>query len=234
MATVKTLVCMANSRKHSGRCVAGIELTGGGPRRWVRPVSARPGHEVSDTERRYEDGTDPLVLDVVAVPLIGPRPHGFQKENWLLDPGRRWRKVGRIGWDELLGLEQRPRTLWTNGHETYHGRNNRVPVDLANTLADSLKLIRVDGMTLQVHAPRARFGDPTRFVDAHFRYAGVEYALRVTDAVYRLAYLEKPNGRYELGESFLTVSLGESHEGYFYKLVAGVVERAKAETGGGL
>jgi hypothetical protein len=43
MATplVKRIVCLANSRKMSGRCLAGRELINGLPGGWVRPVSAR-------------------------------------------------------------------------------------------------------------------------------------------------------------------------------------------------
>jgi len=100
-------------------------------------------------------------------------------------------------------------------------------------MADSLKLIRVGHVTLQVHVPGAAFGDSKRVVRARFRHAGSEYALRVTDPEYERAYLAKSNGMHELGESFLTVSLGEPHSnGYAYKLVAAIVERAKIETGG--
>jgi hypothetical protein len=55
----------------------------------------------------------------------------------------------------------------------------------------------------------------------------------VTDPEYERAYLAEPNGNYELGEAFLTVSLGEPHsDGYAYKLVAAIVERLKIEAGG--
>jgi Dual OB-containing domain len=231
VTTIKTLVCLANSRKLSGRCVAGI--VDGGPGEWIRPVSARPNCEVSEYERQYEDGSDPNVLDIVSVPLLRPQPHSFQSENWLLDPGRYWQRIGWVGWDKLLKLEQRPRTLWINGHCTYHGGNDRVPIEQADTLADSLKLIRVDGLTLQVHVPGAAFGDPKRIVRARFWHAGSKYILRVTDPEYERAYLAEPNGNYELGEAFLTVSLGEPHsDGYAYKLVAAIVERLKIEAGG--
>ena len=230
MTTIKRLVCLANSRKNRGRCVAGI--VDDGSRKWIRPVSARQGHEVSAYERQYENGSDPSVLDIVSVPLLQPKPHGFQRENWLLDPHAHWKKIGRVGWDKLLTLEQRPKTLWTNGYSTYHGNNDRVSTEQVNTLPDSLKLIRVDGVTLQVHVPKEAFGDPTRVVRAKFRYAGSEYALRVTDPVYERIYLAERNGIYKLSEAFLTVSLGEPFEGYVYKLVAAIVERAKTKTGG--
>ncbi|GGJ76334.1 hypothetical protein GCM10011583_04610 [Streptomyces camponoticapitis] len=229
MALIKTLVCLANSRKLSGRCVAG--MVDDDSREWVRPVSSRPKGEVSDRERKYEDGTDPNVLDIISVPLIRPQPNDFQSENWLLDPACYWKKNGRLGWRGLLSLEQQPSALWVNGFSTYHGNDDRLPIEEAVTLSDSLKLIRITNLRLQVHLPGAAFGDQKRVLRAHFSYAGHEYILRVTDPVYEQAYLAKPEGMYELGESFFTVSLGEPYEGYVYKLVAAIIERAKIQAG---
>jgi hypothetical protein len=78
MTTVKRIVCLANSRKLNGRCLAGKEFGGTGVGAWVRPVGAREHGEVSEYERQYEDGSDPRVLDVIDVPLIGPQPKDFQ------------------------------------------------------------------------------------------------------------------------------------------------------------
>jgi hypothetical protein len=198
---------------------------------WIRPVSARPGHEVSKVERQYEDGSEPRVLDIIQVPLIGHQPSGYQSENWLLDSKYYWENIGRIDWGELAELEQHPATLWINGYSTFHGSNDRMPVEQVDTLADSLKLIRVDRMTLQVHAPGEAFRDPRRVVRARFSYADSEYALLVTDPEYEVKYLAKPNGLYELGESFMTVSLGEPWNASVFKLVAAIVETTKAGTG---
>ncbi|MFD5629649.1 hypothetical protein [Streptomyces sp. NPDC127072] len=225
MALVKTFVCLANSRKLSGRCVAGMVDDGSGE--WVRPVSARPNREVSALERQYRDRSDPNVLDIVSVPLLRPQPHDFQSENWILDPDYYWEKNGTAGWRGLLRLEQHPSALWINGSSTYHGNNDHISTEEAVTLTDSLKLIRVTNLTLQVHAPGVMFGDQRIVLRACFSYAGHEYILRVTDPQYELEYLAKPEGVYELGESFLTVSLGEPYEGYVYKLVAAIIERVK-------
>ena len=86
MAVVKRIVCLANSRKFSGRCVAGKEIADGRVASWIRPVSARRGEEVSEYERQYQDGSDPRVMDVVDIPLLEFQPKHYQQENWLLDP----------------------------------------------------------------------------------------------------------------------------------------------------
>lgn len=226
----KELVCLANSRKHNGRCVAGIEIES---KEWIRPVSNRSGHEVSELERRYRGGVEPQVLDIVTVPLVGPRPVGFRRENWLLDPAVRWRREGRIGWSELCALEQHPKSLWINGHHTTDGVNDRVPVEQEDTLVDSLKLIQVDRVTMKVDPAPPMSNDTKPIVRARFLHAGSVYALRVTDPVYEEKFRAEKFGNYRLGESFVTVSLSEEFRGNFYKLVAAIVERAQVEPGGG-
>ena len=81
MQSVKRIVCLANSRKLHGRCVAGREWTDGRAGQWVRPVSDREHQDVSEYERQYEDGSDPRVLDIIDVPVLDPKPEIYQTEN---------------------------------------------------------------------------------------------------------------------------------------------------------
>lgn len=225
MATVKRIVCLANSRKLSGRCIAGREWMGGRVGAWIRPVSDRPNEEVSEEERQYEDGSDPKVLDVIDIPLIAPRPRAWQQENWLLDPTAYWVRRGRVTWRDLAAMVDAPPMLWPNGYRTYHGLNDRVREDEAMSLTTSLHLLRTDSVTLSVFAPSAAFGNPKRKVYGRFSHAGTEYRLRVTDPVYERAYLAKADGEYSLGESYLTISLGEVWNGFAYKLIAAIIEK---------
>ena len=144
MATAKRIVCLANSRKLNGRCIAGKELSRDQPVGWIRPVSAREHEEVSEYERQYQDGSDPRVLDIMDVPLLDARPKGYQQENWLLDPDNYWVKVGRATWSDLQRLADPVEPLWINGHSTYNGRNDKIPLSLAGDLKSSLRLVWAD------------------------------------------------------------------------------------------
>lgn len=223
MAEVKRIGCLANSRKTSGRCVAGKEWTGANPGTWIRPVSNRPTQEVSLQERRYEDGTDPKLLDIIDVPLLKPDPGSFQVENWVLDPQYYWARVGRLSLSDVLRFTDSPASLWLNGYSTNAGLNDRVPEDEAKRLQGSLYLLMLNSATLSVFAPGADFGNPRRRVQLRFTHRVVEYRLRVTDPIIEGLYLKKPDGDHAIEECFVTVSLGEAYEGYCYKLVAAVI-----------
>ena len=224
MPVIKRLVCLANSRKLLHRCVAGKELVGGQPAAWIRPVSAREHEEVSEYERQYQDGSDPQVLDIMDVPLLDPRPKNYQQENWLLDPDQYWKKASVVTWDDLASLADAAASLWIDGHSTYNGRNDKIPRSLSASLTSSLRLLRVDRLGLAVFKPGEAFGNPKRRVQGHFQHAGCDYKLWITDPRYERAFLAKPDGEYEIGECYLTVSLGEPHKDACYKLIAAVIE----------
>ena len=119
---VKRIVCLANSRKLGGRCIAGKEwLADSVSGQWIRPVSDREFEEVSAYsayEQRYRDGSDPLVLNIMDVPVLRANPKTFQQENWLIDSARRWVQVGRIGWEDLPTRIDGDAPLWINGHSS--------------------------------------------------------------------------------------------------------------------
>ncbi len=227
MNDVVTIVCLANSRKPpSGRCIAGKERAGAGYGKWVRPVSVRPTHEISEEETRFEDGTTPQLLDVIAIPIIAPTPVGHQTENVMIDARYYWEKVGASNWDELGSLLDRPPTLWTNGNSTFHGSNDRVGATAAAPLRNSLLLIRPDGLRIRVSGESQYAGPPRRRVRAMFHHDGDYYSLIVTDPVVEQTLLARPNADYTIPDAYLTISLSEPHsDGDCYKLVAAVMTR---------
>ena len=222
----KQIVCLANSRKLFGRCIAGREWSEErGPGNWIRPVSERDGQEVSEYERQYEDGSDPRVLDILHVPIIEPRPSCRQPENWLLDPQSYWRKVGTYSQFDLSALVDPIEPLWTNGWSTYEGKNDKIPMDAMPRMSDSLRLIHIERLILHVFRPGEAFGNDKRRVQAKFSHAGIDYTLWVTDPIYEEEYLAKLNGFYEIQDCYLTISLGEPYQDACYKLVAAIIER---------
>ena len=222
---VKRIVCLANSRNLAERCIAGREWTEGrGAGDWVRPVSDRETQGVSEYERQYEDGSDPQVLDIIDIPLLERHPEDHQTENWRLDSKCYWEKVGRLSPFDLAVLEDPAGPLWIDGFDTYKGRNDTIPIAAIGTVADSLRLIRVDRLELVVCRPGEAFGNNKRRVQGRFRYSGTTYALWITDPRYERSYLAKLNGIYQLGECYLTITLGEPFRGLCYKLIAAVIE----------
>ena len=102
---------------------------------------------------------------------------------------------------------------------------------MANALDGSLRLVRVDRLTLSVFKPGEAFGNPKRRVQGRFRNDEAAYLLWVTDPGYERTYLAKPDGdHHEIGESFLTVSLGEPHNGACYKLIAAIMQRGEGSS----
>ena len=222
--TVKRIVCLANSRKMGGRCVAGKELLADARAgRWIRPVSARENEEVSEQERCYADGGDPRVLDIIDVSLLNPHPKTYQRENWRLNPNGRWNKVGRTAWDDLAAMADADEPLWINGHSTISGHNDRVPIDDAADIDNSLRLIRVDALTVTVSEPSRPSAD-FPILRGSFNYYGDDYCFRITDPESENGAVNLAYGEYPVGERYLVVSLGEPFEGYAYKLVATIIK----------
>lgn len=222
----KRIVCLANSRKPGGRCVAGKELlVGGHTGAWVRPVSDRENEAVDDGERQYRDGSEPAVLDVIDVPLLKAKPKSHQQENWLLNPRLYWTRERRASVKEVHQLVDPIKELWDNGYSSRSGHNNRVPELVARELTYSLCLVEVSELTLHVYSVSSPYPDSVRRrMNGSFSYYGVDYCLRVTDPVCEDRF--QAMGIHNLGECFLTVSLGEKFkDGYCYKLIAAVIKR---------
>jgi hypothetical protein len=226
MSYTKRLLCLANSRKLSGRCVAGREVSGERWGAWIRPISGRPHEEVSEEERRYEDGTDPRLGDVIDIHLLEHRPRTYQQENHLLDESRYWVKVRSASWDDIVGaLEDAPQPLWENGDSSYNGINDRVPIARAEAFNRSLFLLRPQNLTLLV---QAEWGGK-RKVRGDFSLGAERYCLVVTDPFVEKRYLAKSNGIYHVDDAVLCISLGEPVSGYAYKLIAAVMTRTRIE-----
>ena len=221
----KEIVCLAASRKPGGQCIAGKEVIAGGYGGWIRPVSIRPSAEIDFSERQYENGTEPQLLDIIAIPMLAPVPRLHQTENHMIDARYYWKRRGAAGWNDLAQLEDSPASLWTNNDpSSYHGSHDRVSETTVGNLATSLALIKPTQASIQVLMPGIAFGDPKRVVRADFHYNGVHYNFRVTDPTVEKAFLAREDGTYDIEQpAYFCVSLAETaYQGHCYKLVASI------------
>ena len=225
MAVTKRIVCLANSRKTGGRCLAGIEKLDNRLGGWIRPVGDRTNQEVLEHEFQYKDGSEPKLLDVIDVPLLEHRPERHQQENWLLDSSQNWKQIDVYEWNDLHKVAETSGTLWQNLSSTNNRFNDRVPASQAIKGINSLKLIHVDSLQLRVYGPGTYYSNQEPRVRGIFQFAENEYALWVTDPYIEQMYDAMGDGYYSLGECYLTISLAESWRGYCYKLIAAVMEK---------
>jgi len=220
----KTFICLANSRKTSGRCIAGKEYKNNSIGGWIRPISERENHEISELDRRYEDGSTAQVFDIINISLKAKANHPAQVENYTIDDGYYWSKQGRFS-GNLNELLDTPTSLWANGYSSYNGANDRVPVTSVLTPCQSLYFISPQNLRIIVKVESAEFGNAKKKVRADFHYSGTNHIISITDPEIERVYLAQGIGTYTpTGRIYITVSLGEEWDGYYYKLVAGFFE----------
>ena len=209
-------LCLANSRKHSGRCVAGL-VPGHG---WVRPVPDETGSEISRRETAHF-----RPLDLVDVPLVRDAPLDIQPENALFS-AEGFSKVRAHDPARLRGeldalVERRPALL-------ERGLADRIPLaDLKRSpLTGSLALVEPRSVRWRV-----RENDGARQVRCQFDLGWDAFDLSVTDIGVTRALRDAPDGVHDRSVTgvrddqrlLLTLSLGEPFEGECYKLVAAAI-----------
>lgn len=219
----KRFLCLANSRKYTNRCIAGIELAdktrpgfkydlvelAKGPR-WVRPVS---GYGHGEVDAALVDHIH--LLDIVEIDGCVPHPQGFQTENILFD-GCVPRWVDRIRPDPTL-LEK----LLTRNEPLLFGTAARcISREGCASLTYSLAFVRPQH--IHFHHETSLSGRPQ--VRCGFVHNSVGYDLPVTDINFLQKHPTDLSSFDNHDDLFFTVSLGVEFEGFHYKLIAGIIE----------
>lgn len=217
----RRIVCLANSRKYSGRCIAGKELLPDGFGGWLRLVSGSETGELSMKEITLQDGSMPELLDILAIHTGKGASHSYQSENVLAGDSL-WMKKGKVT-PALLGrLCDDPEDLWINGFSSLSGINDRIPLRLAEqNVASSLLFIAVERLCM-ILGMNAR---GLKRILAEFTYHSVQYRFAVTDPVMEDKYMRMDIGRYpvENTDNYVTVSISEPFNDFCYKLVAAII-----------
>ena len=164
-------ICLANSWRESGRCVAGIRTDGAG---WIRPVSATGGGRLTQADYTYDNGQPARVLDVIRVSVAEHSPLPHQPENWTLED-RSWVLIEKINPAEAGGHLD---SHLTRGPALFGDLRRYLEYEtiVAHPVSDSLALVEPEALVWQVNtyanAPKPR---------ASFTLSGADWNLPVTD-----------------------------------------------------
>ena len=210
----KTILCLANSRRPSGRCVAGKEFASGKAGAWVRPVNPNNSDAISEADLQYKNGEFADVLDIVSIPMVEAKPHGHQTENEQIDPRFHWVKQSRATWVQIVEATDNVQgALWLNGDSSYHGTNDKVAQEKANTLKNSLVLIKPSRLSLIVGEESQFGGGSRRRVRASIDFNGQHYNFVVTDPWIEDEYFAGKDGTFQIAESRLLLACRKSSVG---------------------
>lgn len=213
----KLIICMGNSYKNGGRCLAGIEVKktsngysvvkdNAGSPKWIRPVMANDHHGIPESLVKAFG-----MLDVLEVDISNEVPVGAHSENVHFC---NINKVGRYNGSLL--------SLCDEGHSLIFGnRGKAVSEEVFSTGGYSLMFVKPTDLFIE--SQQNDYGHEKYRLQ--FTYMGNRYDFPLTDPEY-ISLLQR--GQRECGnrkdELYLTLSLGVNFNDWHYKLVAGVVE----------
>lgn len=219
----KQIICMGNSYKNGGRCLAGIEIqnTGSGVSivknqfglpRWIRPVMDNGDNGLPEY---LVDSFS--ILDILIVDVTDAVPTGAHCENVHFTSIR---KVGRLGQNS-----QNLNRLCDTRHSLIFGNKGKaVPNEVFVNGDYSLMFIKPENPIIAMQFDD--YGHEKYRIQ--FSYNGTLYDLPLTDTNYinELRSRNRTCGGRNTGELYLTLSLGVNHYDWHYKLVAGVIDLA--------
>jgi hypothetical protein len=222
------MLCLANSKKHGGRCVAGLRADGQG---WIRPVSFEPEGTLFDRHCTLTDGSLAETLDLIRIRFATPRPEPHHPENRLITHTS-WELVARPAPQEMQTLLQ---AHLAPGPELLGNRLDRIPFSAFETTPASASLALVAPEDLRWIVKTDRSGG--RRIRIGFLLSGTRYELALTDPLWEQRLRTLAPGTHPRAAAglkaeevvLLTVSLSEpfqsdsAAEMYCYKLVAAVI-----------
>lgn len=212
---LKYIICLANSYKNGGRCIAGIEIQkkdgritivkniDGSPK-WVRPIIGNGDEGIPENMVKSFS-----VLDILEIEITQHAPVGMHSENVIFTSIV---KKGNIRCEKRnLSL------LCDTTHQLIFGnRGKAVAGEVFNNGGYSLMFIKPDNPVIQTQ--QDEYGHEKYRIQ--FTYRNNNYDLPLTDVKY-IHMLQNRN--IKGGDLYFTLSLGVKHGDFHYKLIAGVI-----------
>ena len=168
------LICLANSAKKSGRCVAGVTTEG----QWIRPLGGGDAGAVRPGEGTLDSGSELRLLDQIVIPLDSAVPDIYQPENWTID-GSQWRFAGHLDDAAAIALLTR---LSGDDPVLFRNTTDRIAQRELEANPSPASLLVIEPTDLEFHY---RTNPWNRRIRAEFRQIGQHYDLSMTDPVFK-------------------------------------------------
>jgi hypothetical protein len=209
-------VCLANSYKEGGRCLAGIELDAdhdpvivNGRPKWIRPVCATAHGQVPNQM------AEPFqMLDIVELQVTKPQPENYQSENVLFSEDS-IRTIAGFDRRKLRAFCENPHFIFVNQYPSLSGEEIK-------NLTHSLLLIKPEKFEV-VNKVYEDSDQPKQRLVFHFN--GFDYDFSITDPIFLRNNQRNPHFIKRLNEVVLCLSVGIKFPmtNKHYKLVAGII-----------
>ena len=211
----KIFVCLANSKKYGGRCLAGIELTrdeqgkphltldAQGKPRWIRPVAHTEHGEIPQMEVKHI-----RLLDFVEFESAEPCPHGYQTEN-IFYQGKTFDVCGNLNVksENLDQLVENQSDIILGNREKY------ISASEVDALGHSIVLIKTDTSRIKLYETGAH-------LRMAFFWQNTAYDLPVTDMDFHLRWIDEPTILHDKPNAYLCISLAINFEGRHHKFIS--------------
>lgn len=215
----KYFICLANSYKRGGRCIAGVEVVSNGNGkwklvhnddgnpRWIRPIAQTTYGEIPNYLAE-----DIQMLSVVRLSNVDPCPEGAHTENVY------YSRIEQFDYDISQLLSSMNQFIDSRHQSIFHNRGRAVSAEMLGGINYSLMLIHPDKASAYRDENREKSKNRMKFT-----YYGVEYDFPITDPAFLDEFKREPERYADIPNVYLAISLGLEFEGWHHKLVAGVI-----------
>ena len=215
----KYFICLANSYKRGGRCIAGVEVVSNGNGKWKlvhnddgNPHWIRPIAKTTYGEIPNYLAEDIQMLSVVRLSNVDPCPEGAHTENVY------YSRIEQFDYDISQLLSSMNQFIDSRHQSIFHNRGRAVSAEILGGINYSLMLIHPDEASAYRDENREKSKNRMKFT-----YYGVEYDFPITDPVFLDKFKREPERYDNIPDVYLSLSLGLEFEGWHHKLVAGVI-----------
>ena len=215
----KYFVCLANSYKRGGRCIAGVEIVsdnnGGwkparhddGRPQWIRPISKTTYGEIPN---HVAEGI--TILSLIKLSDVVPCPEQAHVENVY------YSRIEKCKYEISLEPNIMSYFVDTIHQSIFQGRGRAVSAEMLMGVHYSLMLIHPNKACAYIDENREKSKNRMKF-----SYYGAEYDFPITDPTFIERLKQNPKQFLSINDVYLTLSLGLEFEGWHHKLVAAVI-----------